>query len=418
VTEILRSLCDLKVEGKRVLVRVDFNVPLQDRKVANDKRIREALPTINYLMHHKAKTILASHLGRPEGKVVEELRLDPVAARLGELLARPVKKLADCIGPAVERAVAQMQPGEVALLENLRFHREEEENDPRFAKALAKLAELYVDDAFGTAHRKHASNYGVAKLLPSAAGLLLEREIETLSRLRDNPEHPFLALIGGKKAEDKIGVLFDLLGKVDTFLIGGGVAFTFLKVQGYDVGDSIVDEARLAEAERFLAEAERRGVAVVLPRDVLIAERFDPKATVRVVEFWASRVTLKEKPRGGGSMGFVVPKGAIPKGWIGLDIGPATAEEFSQRLREARTILWTGPLGAFELPQFMEGTEAVAEALAKAPGFSVIGGGETAEAIEELGLAEKMGFISTGGGATLHFLRGEELPAVELLQAQ
>jgi phosphoglycerate kinase len=390
---MLRGLRDLEVEGKRVLVRVDFNVPLKGGKITDDRRIREALPTINYLIEHRAKTILASHLGRPEGKVVEELRLTPVAARLGELLGRPVRKLDDCVGPEVERAIAQMGPGEVVLLENLRFHEGEEANDPEFARALAALAELFVDDAFGTAHRKHASNYGVARLLPSAAGFLMEQEITNLSRLRDNPERPFLALIGGKKAEDKIGVLFDLLGKVDAFLIGGGVAFTLLKARGYEVGDSIVDEALLGKAEQFLAEAEHRGVTVVLPQDVRIAERFDPKAPARVV-----------------------PVRAIPKGWIGLDIGPATAEEFGRRVRGAKTVLWTGPLGAFELPQFAEGTRAVAQALAKAPAFSVIGGGETAEAIEGLGLAKEMGYISTGGGAMLHFLRGEELPAVEPLR--
>ncbi|MGQ9477681.1 MAG: phosphoglycerate kinase [Candidatus Bipolaricaulia bacterium] len=394
---MLRSLRDLKVEGKRVLVRVDFNVPLKGGKVADDRRIREALPTINYLIEHKAKTILASHLGRPEGRVVEELRLDPVATRLGELLGgRSVRKLADCIGPEVEEAVAKMRPGEVILLENLRFHQGEEANDPEFARALAALAELFVNDAFGTAHRKHASNYGVAKLLPSAAGFLMEAEIKNLSRLRDAPERPFFAIIGGKKAEDKIGVLFDLLGKVEAFLIGGGVAFTFLKVRGYEVGNSIVDEARLGEAERFLAEAERRGVKVLLPQDVRIAEKFEKEAPVRVV-----------------------PVRAIPKGWLGLDIGPETAEEFGQwLLEEARTVLWTGPLGAFELPPFAEGTRAVAEALAKAPAFSVIGGGETAEALEQLGLAERMGYISTGGGAMLHFLKGEELPAVEPLKVK
>ncbi|MCR4403739.1 MAG: phosphoglycerate kinase [Candidatus Acetothermia bacterium] len=392
---MLRGLRDLNVERKRVLVRVDFNVPLQAGKVANDKRIREALPTINYLIEHRAKTILTSHLGRPEGRVVEELRLTPVAARLSELLARPVRKLDDCIGPEVEQAVARMSPGEVVLLENLRFHEGEEANDPEFARALAKLAEVYVDDAFGTAHRKHASNYGVARLLPSAAGLLMEQEIKNLSRLRDNPQRPFLAIVGGKKAEDKIGVLFDLLGKVDAFLIGGGVAFTFLKVQGHDVGRSIVDESQLAEAKRFLDEAQRRGVTVVLPRDVRIAREASPQAEAAVAE--AER---------------------IPSGWIGLDIGPETAAEFARRVREARTVLWTGPLGAFELPQFSGGTKAVAEALAKAPAFSVIGGGETAAAVEQLGLAKKMGFISTGGGAMLHFLRGKELPAVEPLRLQ
>ena len=389
----LRGVRDLEVEGKRVLVRVDFNVPLREGRVADDRRIREALPTINYLIEHRARVILVSHLGRPKGRVVEELRLDPVAERLGELLRREVKKLPDCIGPEVEKAIAEMEPGEVVLLENLRFHPGEEENDPRFAQALARLAEFFVNDAFATAHRKHASNYGVAKLLPSAAGLLMEREIGVLSKIRDAPDHPFVALIGGKKAEDKLGVLFDLLGKVDTFLIGGGVAFTFLKAKGYDVGGSIVDEARLEEVKRFAAEAYRRGATVVLPQDVVVAEEFSPEAESAIVDI--------EK---------------IPSGWMGLDIGPETAREFRRRVREAKTILWTGPLGAFELPQFVEGTKAVAEAVAESPAFSVIGGGETAEAVAAFGLAEKMGYISTGGGATLHFLRGKELPGVELLR--
>lgn len=392
---MLQSLRDLEVEGKRVLVRVDFNVPLEDGEVANDKRIRAALPTIEYLVKHRASSILASHLGRPRGRVVEELRLDPVAARLSELGKRPVRKLDDCVGPEVERAVAELGPGEVALLENLRFHRGEEENDPQFAQALAGLAELFVNDAFGTAHRKHASNFGVAKLLPAAAGFLLEREIEVLSKVRDAPEHPFLGIIGGKKTEDKIGVLFDLLGKVDIFLIGGGVAFTFLAVKGQKVGSSLVDEAMLSEAKRFVEEAYRRGASVVLPQDVRIAERFGPEVETAIVE---------------------VRK--IPQGWMGLDIGPETSREFRRRVREARTVLWTGPLGAFELPQFAEGTKAVAEAVAEAPGFAVIGGGETAAAIEELGLAERMDHVSTGGGACLHFLRGRELPAVELLRAR
>ncbi|HIC95068.1 TPA: phosphoglycerate kinase [Candidatus Bipolaricaulota bacterium] len=388
----LRGVRDLEVEGKRVLVRVDFNVPLREGRVADDRRIREALPTINYLIEHRARVILVSHLGRPKGRVVEELRLDPVAERLGELLRREVKKLPDCIGPEVEKAIAEMEPGEVVLLENLRFHPGEEENDPRFAQALARLAEFFVNDAFATAHRKHASNYGVAKLLPSAAGLLMEREIGVLSKIRDAPDHPFVALIGGKKAEDKLGVLFDLLGKVDTFLIGGGVAFTFLKAKGYDVGGSIVDEARLEEVKRFAAEAYRRGATVVLPQDVVVAEEFSPEAE-----------------------SAIAPVEKIPSGWMGLDIGPETAREFRRRVREAKTILWTGPLGAFELPQFVEGTKAVAEAVAESPAFSVIGGGETAEAVAAFGLAEKMGYISTGGGATLHFLRGKELPGVELL---
>jgi len=391
---MLRTVRDLEVGGRHVLVRVDFNVPLQDGKVAGDRRIRAALPTINYLIEYGAKVILASHLGRPQGRVVEELRLRPVAARLSELLDKPVGKLDDCIGPQVERAAAQMEPGDVVLLENLRFHPGEEQNDPKFASALARLAELFVDDAFGTAHRCHASNCGVANLLPSAAGFLMEQEIEVLSKVRDNPEHPFLALIGGKKAEDKIGVLFDLLDKVDTFLIGGGVAFTFLAVKGFNIGDSIIARAMMDGAKKFIEEAYRRGATVLLPQDVRVAKEFGPEAESAIVAV-----------------------GKIPQGWMGLDIGPETAKEFCRRVRGARTVLWTGPLGAFELPQFMEGTRAVAEAVAAAPGFTVIGGGETAAAIEELRLAERIDHVSTGGGACLHFLRGRELPALAPLRA-
>ena len=389
---MLRTVRDFDVEGKRVLVRVDFNVPLQDGRVKSDKRIRASLPTIRYLMERRAKTILTSHLGRPKGKVVEELRLDPVAARLSELLGRSVGKLDDCVGPQVEAAVAEMAPGEVLLLENLRFHSGEQENDPGFAQALARLADLFINDAFGTAHRRHASNCGVANLLPSAAGFLMEQEIKALSKVRDDPQHPFLALIGGKKAEDKIGVLFDLLGKVDIFLIGGGVAFTFLKVKGYDVGNSVVDETMMDEAKRFIEEAYHRGATVLLPRDVQVAPGLTREAEAAIA-----------------------PVEKIPQGWMGLDIGPETTREFRQRVREARTILWTGPLGMVELPRFAEGTRAVAEVVAEAPGFAVIGGGETAAAIEELGLADKMDHVSTGGGACLHFLRGKELPALEPL---
>jgi len=391
---MLRTVRDLEVGGKWVLVRTDFNVPLQEGRVANDKRIRAALPTINYLIEQGAKAILASHLDRPKGRVVEELRLDPVARRLSELLDRSVSKLDDSVGPQVEAAVAEMAPGDIILLENLRFHEGEEQNDPQFAQALARLADLFVNDAFGTAHRRHASNCGVAQLLPAVAGLLMEREIEVLSRVRDDPEHPFVAIIGGKKAEDKIGVLFDLLSKVDIFLIGGGVAFTFLKVRGLNTGNSIVAEAMMKEAKEFVEEAYRRGATVLLPQDVRAAQRFSPEAEAVIVEV-----------------------GKIPQGWMGLDIGPQTAREFRRRVREAGTILWTGPLGAFELPQFIEGTKAVAEAVAAAPGFTVIGGGETAEVIEELGLAERIDHVSTGGGACLHLLRGKELPAVEELQA-
>ena len=390
---MLRTLPELDVAEKRVLVRVDFNVPLHDGQVANDKRLREALPTINYLIKHKARVILASHLGRPKGKVVEELRLDPVAHRLGELLGTEVRKLNDCIGPEVEQAAAQLGPGEVVLLENLRFHPGEEANDPEFAQALAKLAEAFVNDAFATAHRKHASNYGVARLLPAAAGFLMEREIEALTKVRDEPEHPFLILSGGKKAEDKVGVLLDLLDRADAFLIGGGVAFTLLKAQGHEVGDSIVAQELLPQAERFLEEAKKQGKKVILPVDVKAARELSADAEVRTF-----------------------PATEIPPGWKGLDIGPETVEAFKREIAQAKMIVWTGPLGAFELEPFAQGTREVAEAVAASGAFSVIGGGETAEVIEELGLAEKMGHVSTGGGACLHFLRGKELPALEPLR--
>lgn len=390
----LKTIRDLDVSGKRVLARVDFNVPQENGQIIDDTRIRGALPTIRYLVEGGAKLVLASHLGRPQGKPVESLRMDPIAERLSELLVRPVLKLDDCVGEMVEWAVSGMKPGEVVLLENTRFHEGETKNDPVFAEALARVGELFVNDAFGTAHRAHASNYGVAKHLPAVAGLLMAKEVEQLSRAVEDPEMPFVTIIGGKKAGSKIGVLHDLMDRVETFLIGGGVAFTFLAAQGYGIGDSVVDEQMLDEAARLIETADHHGVSLLLPVDLRIAERFDAGAVTRIV-----------------------PVDGIPQGWIGLDIGPETVAAFNAQVARARTIVWAGPLGAFELEPFIEGTQQVAEAVATSAAFSIIGGGETAAAIVKLGLADRMDHVSTGGGASLAFLQGKTLPAIELLQA-
>ncbi len=388
---MLRSLRDLDLEGKRVLVRVDYNVPLQDGHVADDTRLRESLPTLEYLLAHHAKIILISHLGRPKGKVVPELRLDPVARRLSEILQRPVTKLNECIGPEVQRATSQMQPGDIILLENIRFYPHEEANDEDFARELARLADYYVNDAFGTAHRAHASTYGVAKFLPSAAGLLLEREVTMLSRAVDNPARPFLAIVGGAKLADKIGVLKDLIGRVDTFLLGGGVAFTLLKAQGAHVGSSLVEEKLLDEARAALHAARAAGTQIVLPVDAQIVR---------------------------GSERAVAPAAAIPEGWQGWDIGPQTIELFTNHIKSAKTIVWAGPLGRFEEPPYDEGTREVAQAIAQSEAFAIIGGGDTAAALHRWGLGQAQNiYCSTGGGATLEFIAGRKLPPIEILRS-
>ncbi len=389
-----RSVRDVDVTGRRVLVRVDFNVPLDaSRRVADDRRIRESLPTINHLLERGAVVVLMSHLGRPGGRVVEELRMAPVAERLAQLLGRPVHMLRDCIGPEVEAAVAGLKPGEVALVENLRFYPGEEANDPEFAAALARLGDLYVNDAFGTAHRAHASTVGIAAYLPAVAGLLMEKEIRYLSRLLESPEHPFVAVLGGKKVSDKIGVLQNLLKRVDAVLVGGGMAYTFLRAQGYGVGRSVVEEDKLEMAQELLDLARGRGVEFVLPEDVVVAERASSDAPRRIV-----------------------PAAEIPEGWIGLDIGPQTARRFAQVIQEARLVVWNGPMGVFEMEPFSEGTRAVAEAMARCPGTTVVGGGETAAAVEQFGLLDRFDHVSTGGGASLEFLEGKELPGIRVLQ--
>jgi 3-phosphoglycerate kinase len=389
-----RTVRDVDVAGRRVLVRVDFNVPLDEGgRVADDRRIRESLPTLRYLLEGGAAVVLMSHLGRPGGRVVDGLRMAPVGERLAQLLGRPVRVLPDCVGPEVEAAVAALRPGEVALLENLRFHPEEEANDPAFAAALARLGDLYVNDAFGTAHRAHASTVGVAAYLPAVAGLLMEKEIRYLSRLLENPDHPYVAVLGGKKVSDKIGVLANLLERVDSVLVGGGMAYTFLRACGHPVGRSVVEEDRVALARELMERAEARGVQLLLPEDVVVAPAPAPDAPRRVV-------SARE----------------IPDGWMGLDIGPATARRFSEVVLGARLVVWNGPMGVFEVEPFAEGTRVVAEAVAQCPGTTVVGGGDTAAAVEQFGLLERFDHVSTGGGATLEFLEGKELPGIRVLQ--
>lgn len=384
-----KTVKDINVTGKRVLVRVDFNVPLAEGKVADDTRLRAALPTIQYLLDQGAKVILMSHLGRPKGKVVEELRMDPVAERLSELLGRPVRKLDDCVGDAVKAAVAEMRPGDVILLENTRFHPEERKNDPDFAKKLAELADVFVNDAFGTAHRAHASTVGVAQYLPAVAGLLMEKELNFLGKALESPERPFVALLGGAKISDKIGVIENLLTRVDALLIGGGMANTFLKAQGYEVGQSLVEDESLGVAKELL---ERAGEKLALPVDAVVADRFAADAASKAV-------SVDE----------------VPPDWRILDIGPRTVELFKEKLAEARTVVWNGPLGVFEFPKFAAGTEAIARFLADLEATTIIGGGDVVAAVRRAGVADRITHVSTGGGAALEFLEGKELPGVAAL---
>lgn len=388
-----KTVRDIDVNGKRVFVRVDFNVPLENGHITDDTRIRAALPTIQYLLDHGAAVILASHLGRPKAKVVESMRLKPAADRLSELLGRPVIMAPDSVGPEVEKLARDLQPGQVLMLENLRFHGEEEANDPAFARQLAGLADLYVNDAFGSAHRAHASTEGIAHYLPGVSGFLMERELEALGHVMDHPAHPLAALIGGAKISDKIGVLQNLLGFTDEFLIGGGMANTFLKAQGIDVGASLVENDKLDVARSFLEEAKNRGRAVYLPADVVVAERLDASAESKVV-----------------------PADQVPDGWMIVDIGPQAIKEYSDVLDRAGTVVWNGPMGVFEMPRFAEGTNAVARALAAGNAWTMVGGGDSVAAVEQTGVADKFAHISTGGGASLEFLEGRELPGVAALQ--
>jgi phosphoglycerate kinase len=389
-----QTVRDVDVAGKRVLVRVDFNVPLdREGHIADATRIREALPTINYLRERRARVVLISHLGRPDGEVRENLRLAPVAAELGRLLGSPVACAADCVGPEAEAAVDALGPGDVLLLENLRFHPEEEANDAAFARQLARLGDLYVNDAFGTAHRAHASTEGVTHYLPAVAGLLMERELEAFARILEHPERPLAAIIGGAKVSSKIGVLEHLLGKVDRLLIGGGMACTFLKAQGKEVGRSLLEADRVPLAQDLLARADAAGVAVLLPVDAVITDRLEAEAPCQVVSV-----------------------DAVPPDRLIADIGPATVQRFDTALADARTILWNGPMGVFEIPTFAAGTRALAEAVARSKGVKVIGGGDTVAAVEQTGTAKHMTHISTGGGASLELLEGRVLPGVAALR--
>ncbi len=390
-----QTIRDLDARGKRVFVRVDFNVPLEDGKVTDDSRIRAALPTIQYLLGEGARVILASHLGRPDGKVQDGLRLRPVGERLSQLLRRNVPVTGDALGVGTEDAIKRLRPGDALLLENLRFHKEEEENDPEFATALASYADVYVNDAFGTAHRAHASTVGIAKLLPAYAGLLMEREIEMLSKLLENAERPFAAIVGGAKVSGKIKVLTNLLSKVDLLVLGGGMANTFLLAQGRSVGKSLAEHDRVEDARRILAAAEERGVRVILPVDVVVA-----KEVTRGTEY------------------KTIPAEKIPASWHIVDLGKQTLELMEEALAPARTVFWNGPLGVFEIPSFAHGTKAIARFLAdKADGGTtvVVGGGDSVAAVTQQGLADHMTHISTGGGASLEFLEGRELPGVAVL---
>jgi phosphoglycerate kinase len=385
-----KTVRDVDVKGKRVVVRVDFNVPLKDGAVADDRRIRAALPTIQYLLDQGAAVALMSHLGRPKGEPKPEFRMDPVADRLSQLLGTRVTKLDDCVGPKVESAVEAMKPGDVILLENTRFNPGETKNDPALADGLATLGEVYVNDAFGTAHRAHASTAGVAQHLPAVAGFLMEKELNYLGRALADPKRPFLAILGGAKISDKIGVIQNLLAQVDSLLIGGGMANTFFKAQGLSVGDSLVEDEALDAARELLDSA---GDRLVLPVDCVVADRFDADADAKVV-----------------------PVDQVSDGWRILDIGPASVAHFSNRLAAAKTVVWNGPMGVFEFPRFAEGTFAVARALAGLKdATTIIGGGDSAAAVEQSGLADKMSHISTGGGASLEFLEGKELPGVAAL---
>jgi phosphoglycerate kinase len=390
------TIRDFDAAGKRVFVRVDFNVPLADGKVTDDSRIRAALPTITTLLNDGAKVILASHLGRPDGKVQDGLRLRPVGQRLSQLLHRNVPVTGDALGVGTEDAVKRMRNGEAILLENLRFHAEEEKNDPAFAAQLASYADVYVNDAFGTAHRAHASTVGIANLLPAYAGLLMEREINALSNLLENPKHPFAAILGGAKVSDKIKVIDHLITKVDLLILGGGMANTFLLAQGKSVGKSLAEHDRVDDAKRILAAAERGGVRVVLPVDVVIA-----KEVTRGTEY---KTVGTEK---------------FPASWHIVDVGEQSRAAIEEALADARTVFWNGPLGVFEIPSFAHGTKAVARYLAdraEAGVTVVVGGGDSVAAIEQQGLASKFTHISTGGGASLEFLEGRELPGIAVLQ--
>ena len=392
-----KTVKDVDVRSKRVLVRVDYNVPLDaNGNVSDDKRITASLPTINYLLEQGARIILCSHLGRPKGEVKKEFSLAPVAKRLKELLPNVnIYFASDCIGEEAQQKAAALKDGEILLLENLRFHKEEEKNDPEFAKKLASLAEIYVSDAFGTVHRAHASTAGVAAYLPAVAGFLIGKELSIMGGALENPERPFVAILGGAKVADKIGVITNLLNKCDTLLIGGGMAYTFFKAMGYEIGDSLLDAESIDLAKQLMETAKEKGVKLLLPVDA---------ACVVVAKAFAADAEH-----------MTVAANAIPVGWQGLDIGEKTRELFAAEIKNAKTVIWNGPMGVFEFPEFAKGTEAVAKACAECGGTTIIGGGDSASAVKKLGYADKMTHISTGGGASLEFLEGKVLPGVAAL---
>ena len=388
------TIRDIEVSNKRVLVRVDFNVPLDEETgaITDDSRIRAALPTIRYLIDRGARVILCSHLGRPKGKVAEKLRLAIIAQRLSQILGEPVKYSSDSIGSEVKKSVAELNGGDVLVLENIRFHPEEKQNDASFAQALASLADLYVNDAFGTSHRDHASIVGVTRYLPSAAGLLLEKEIETLSSITESPAHPFAALLGGAKVSDKVGMIENVMGMVDYILIGGGMAATFLKAKSYEVGLSLIETDKLSVAAELIEKVSKNNVCLLLPVDVVVADEISPTAEGRIVaiEDIASDKRI-------------------------VDIGPRTATTFKETLQKCKTVFWNGPMGIYEIPQFAGGTKTLANTLANLNATTVLGGGSTADIVTDMGLADKMTFVSTGGGASLEFISGKALPGIEAL---
>ncbi|MGP4064612.1 phosphoglycerate kinase [Oceanobacillus sp. M65] len=387
-----KTLQDIDVKGKKVFCRVDFNVPMKDGEVTDDTRIKAALPTIQYLSEQGATVILASHLGRPKGEAVEELRLDPVAKRLSDLLGKEVVKTDEVYGSEVNEALSRLSGGDILLLENVRFEAGEEKNDEQLAQAFADMADIYVNDAFGAAHRAHASTAGVAEKLPAVAGKLLEKEIAVLGKALENPERPFTAIIGGAKVKDKINVIDNLLDKVDNLIVGGGLAYTFIKAQGHEIGKSLLEEDKLDLAKEFMQKAKDNGVNFVLPVDVVVADDFSEEANTKIVD-------IEE----------------IPADWEALDIGPKTREKYSQIVADSKLVIWNGPMGVFELNVFAGGTKAVAESLANTEGYTVIGGGDSAAAVEKFDYAEDMDHVSTGGGASLEFMEGKALPGVEAL---
>lgn len=388
-----KTVKDIDVHGKKVLVRCDFNVPQDENgNITDNRRIVAALDTINYLIENNAKVILCSHLGRPKGEFKKEFSLQPIAQELSKLLGKEVKLAKDVIGDSAKELVANMKDGDVVLLENVRFHREETDNDPEFAKKLASFADVFVNDAFGTAHRAHASTAGVAAYLPAVSGFLIEKELDFMGEKLNNPERPFMAILGGKKVSDKIGVIEALLEKVDTLLIGGAMAYTFFKSMGHNVGNSICELDKLDLAQEIMKKAKDKGVKFMLPVDTKVGKEFDPNTESKVVKF-----------------------SEIPDGWEGFDIGPETIKMYVEELKKAKTVVWNGPLGLSEFEQFAIGTDTIAKALADSDAITIIGGGDSAAAIERIGISDKFSHISTGGGASLEFLEGKKLPGIECL---